>query len=294
MTTQTATGGGQAIQLLAAGQGDFALGNAVSVLAAQAQGTDITAVYNLLRQHATALVVLADGDIKEPKDLKGKTIGIFAEGSGRALDGRAMVQAAGLDPDADVSWLAVGAGPAAFAALESGQVQALSLWDTQYALMEDLGYKITRFTFPFQKDIFSALWMAPGSLVRDNPEAVVRFGRAQVMAETFARANPRAAATIYVDAYPDVVTGEVTREQAIESALKILETNLKNGEVSDGELPGSFGEGSWNTVQDYYVGLGLLESPIDVSKAYVPQALVEQMNDFDHEAVISQATNWGK
>ena len=41
-----------------------------------------------------ALAVLADGTIKDAKDLKGKKIGVLSMGASRTLNGYAMVQAA--------------------------------------------------------------------------------------------------------------------------------------------------------------------------------------------------------
>ena len=72
---------------------------------------------------------MADGPIKDPKELKGKKIGVMSMGASRTLDGFAMTQAAGLDPKTDVEWLPVGFGVQAALALQRGDVQALVLWD---------------------------------------------------------------------------------------------------------------------------------------------------------------------
>ena len=73
-------------------------------------------------------------------NLKGKRIGVFSMTSMRTFDGKAMVKAAGLDPDKDVSWVPVGIGAQAATALSRGDVDALTLWDSTYTDIENLGF----------------------------------------------------------------------------------------------------------------------------------------------------------
>jgi hypothetical protein len=68
----------------------FVVGNAVS------KGMNIRAVAGLYRRNPTAVVVLADSDIKTPKDLEGKTIAIAA-GSTQFQQWPAFVKGCGLD-----------------------------------------------------------------------------------------------------------------------------------------------------------------------------------------------------
>ncbi|MCY1136399.1 ABC transporter substrate-binding protein [Actinoplanes sp. Pm04-4] len=56
--------------------------------------------------------------------LRGRTIGVAARGAAQELVLRSLLKDAGLNPDTDVSWVAIGVGAAAASALASGQVDA--------------------------------------------------------------------------------------------------------------------------------------------------------------------------
>ncbi|MGW4945402.1 ABC transporter substrate-binding protein [Actinoplanes sp. NPDC004185] len=54
--------------------------------------------------------------------LRGKAVGVAARGASQELVLRSLLTRAGLDPDTDVRWVAIGGGAAAAAAFASGQV----------------------------------------------------------------------------------------------------------------------------------------------------------------------------
>jgi ABC-type nitrate/sulfonate/bicarbonate transport system substrate-binding protein len=54
--------------------------------------------------------------------LRGRTVGVPARGAAQELVLRSMLTEAGLDPDKDISWVAIGAGAAAVSAFASGKV----------------------------------------------------------------------------------------------------------------------------------------------------------------------------
>src|ERR1044071_10180745 len=74
VTLQPTEGATQEMQLLAAGQGDAGLGAPPAVLLARNNGAKVRAIYNSIQNHGTAIAVLADGPIKDAKELKGKKI----------------------------------------------------------------------------------------------------------------------------------------------------------------------------------------------------------------------------
>jgi NitT/TauT family transport system substrate-binding protein len=56
--------------------------------------------------------------------LRGRTIGVAARGAAQELVLRSLLKEAGLNPETDVSWVAIGGGAAAASAFASGQVDA--------------------------------------------------------------------------------------------------------------------------------------------------------------------------
>src|ERR1700751_2086945 len=71
-------GSGSTAQLVASKATQFGFADGYVVGNAVSKGMNIKAVAGLYRRNPTAVVVLADSDIKTPKDLEGKTIAIAA------------------------------------------------------------------------------------------------------------------------------------------------------------------------------------------------------------------------
>src|SRR5215471_5843068 len=107
----------------------FVVGNSVS------KGMNIRTVAAIYRRNPTAVIVLADSDIKSPKDLEGKTVGIppggtqfqqwpaFVKGCG--LDG-SKIRVANVDPAGAPPALITGQFPA-IAGYALGQVPSVEI-----------------------------------------------------------------------------------------------------------------------------------------------------------------------
>ena len=63
--------------------------------------------------------VLEDGPIKDVKDLKGKTVGVFSLATGGIAFMKSYMRANGMDPDKDIQLVAVGLGAPPIEALRT-------------------------------------------------------------------------------------------------------------------------------------------------------------------------------
>ncbi|MGH8264029.1 MAG: ABC transporter substrate-binding protein, partial [Steroidobacteraceae bacterium] len=280
VTLQPTNGATEEMQLLAAGQGDAGLGAPPAVLLARNSGAKVRAIYNSVRSHGTAIAVLADGPIKNPKELKGKKIGVMSMGASRTLDGYAMVEAAGLNPKSDVEWLPVGFGVQAALALKRGDVQALALWDLTYADMEANGIPLRYFTFPFQKDIFGYVYVTTDDKLKTRRADIIKVLRAGAKAAVFQQANAEGAACAYLvesgrwDTAPD-------KAKAYAAALAVIEIDQKGSPLPP-EGAGTFPAGSWEKVREYYYGLGVIKDKLPTDDYFVADPkFYQEINNFD-------------
>lgn len=291
---QTSAGGTQVIQLVTGGRALIGLVSVPSLIIAKQKGVPIVAVYNYQRKHATAIAVAANGPIKNPRDLRGKRIGVFSMTSMRTFDGKAMVKAAGLDPDKDVTWLPVGIGAQAASALSRGEVDALSLWDSTYVDIENLGFALTYFTFPFQKDLFGLSYIATQQTVAAQPDVLVRFLRAVAKGTVFAQSSLQAAVCVYFEATGDLRTAS-DRQRSVRNASKVVQANLVNSELpSPSSLHGSYpsAEG-WKSNEKYYREIGILDRELPPSEYFLADAkFYEAINNFDRQAIAAKAHSY--
>lgn len=115
-------GGPVNVAALASGEVQFSIVAGPAVVAAYVQGADVVVPMSFV--NSWDLSIFAHPSIKKPADLKGKKIGISAPGSTNDFGGRLALRKWGLQPDREVTMLAVGAQPQRFAALQAGRVDA--------------------------------------------------------------------------------------------------------------------------------------------------------------------------
>jgi len=112
----------QGVPAVLAGQVTFAQVGGSETLSAIAGGADLVVVAQLAGVYPFVLEVAPD--IKTVADLKGKKVGVSSVGSSSDIATRVALKKMGLDPDKDVTILAVGSSQNRTAGLLAGSIQA--------------------------------------------------------------------------------------------------------------------------------------------------------------------------
>lgn len=171
-------GGSKSLQSLVGGSVDCVTGAYEHTIRMQAKGIDIRAVCELGRFPAIVVAVRKElaGKVKSAADFKGLKIGVTAPGSSTYILAAYAMNKAGLKPS-DASFIGVGGGASAVAAVKRGEVDAISHLDPVIAKLEEDGDVValidTR-TEAGTKALFGG----------SNPAAVV------YLKEDFIQANP--------------------------------------------------------------------------------------------------------
>lgn len=133
-------GGSQSLTALIGGSVDIVTGAYEHTLRMQAKGQQIVAVIELGRYPGITLAVKKDrmDKIKTIADLKGAKIGVTAPGSSTNMIAQFLMTKSGLKPD-DASFVGVGAGAGAVAAIQKGEIDAISNIDPVIAKLEATG-----------------------------------------------------------------------------------------------------------------------------------------------------------
>jgi NitT/TauT family transport system substrate-binding protein len=140
VTVNDFRGGAQSLQALVGGSVDVVTGAYEHTIRMQAKGQDIRAVIELGRFPGIAVGVRKERaeSYKSPADLKGMKIGVSAPGSSTNFLVMYLMSKAGLKP-ADASYIGVGIGPSAVAAIQRGEIDALSNVDPMITKLEQDG-----------------------------------------------------------------------------------------------------------------------------------------------------------
>ncbi len=120
-------GGSQSLQALVGGSVDVVAGAYEHTLRMQAKNQDIMAIVEMGRYPGISLAVKKDraDKIKSAADLKGAKVGVSAPGSSTNMIVWYLMAKAGLKPD-DASFVGVGTGATAVAAIQKGEIDAIS------------------------------------------------------------------------------------------------------------------------------------------------------------------------
>ncbi|MGI8526729.1 MAG: ABC transporter substrate-binding protein [Pseudolabrys sp.] len=271
---------------------DYAVPSIEPLAIIRPQGVKALNFYTAYQGNIYGIMVPEDSPVKKVADLKGKSIGVTSMASGGVIIARALAKTAGLNPDTDVRIVVAGEAAQTAALLRGGQVDALSQFDTQYALTENAGAKLRPLTEDnkaiahFPSNGFVAL---EDTLKNKRSEAVA-LGRGYAMGTVFALANPEAAIRILWEVYPFTKATGKDEATALRDDLATLQARAANWPPAAGDVK-RWGENSvenYNAYVDFLVQNGVLKEKIDANEL-VTNDLITEINTFDSADVIKQA-----
>lgn len=132
-------GGAKSLQALIGGSVDAVTGAYEHTIRMQAKRQDVRAVIDLGRYPGVVLAVRKEkaGEVKSAADLKGMKIGVTAPGSSTYILAQYFLKKAGLGLN-DASFVGVGSGAPAVAAMIKGEIDAISHLDPVITKLESM------------------------------------------------------------------------------------------------------------------------------------------------------------
>lgn len=286
---------GEVLQAMGAERVEIGAPTPEAALPAMDQGQDVTMVYEWTRRPVAAFAVLEGSPITAIEDLEGKRIGVQSRSAGPALLSDASLVQAGLDAESDVTYVEVSVGAAALDALQRERVDALMLYDTQYAGMEMLGADLRLMRAEGVDNLFATTFVVNDGFLEAQPDAVAGFGRAWTKASVWALANPEAAIRIMWEHYPESKAGSGSEEEQMEMALAIFNARMEAVNVDDpteNDLWGRYDEAAVEDWISFALENELIEKQLAPEDVYTNE-FADTYNDFDAQAVIADAESAG-
>ncbi len=201
------SGTAKAMEALLAGSADAVLGTFEQSIQLRRQGKPVEVLAVLDTCHCLALVS-KNRDLRSPADLAGKTIGVAAPGGQMQNFARFLLRGA------EASYVAIGAGPSAAAAVESGKVDAAVVLYTNYVTLRQRDPQLNVLAETFTRDgmrqwlgieaYASKSLLASPEWSRAHPDAAAKLKRAMLRTVRWMKANP---AETILDRLPAEVRG---------------------------------------------------------------------------------------
>ena len=249
--TQMAAGGAAIIPAIQSGDMDIGFGNTVSLFVAREQNLTFKMIAagqvapEEEDQDETALMVPADSEAREPRDLEGATIGVNTLKNVAELSISAALDAAGVDPKT-IKYTEV-PFPEALPTIESGDVQA-AFFGEPFTTLGDKA-KARTILRPFSAGVPGGqigAYFVSERWLEDNGDVAERFARAMKRANEHVIENP--------DAIRAAVPGftEVPEDVAKEMRLPVFVPEIDPQALQ--------------RLADVSARYGLLEEPVDTGE----------------------------
>lgn len=225
------------------------------------------------------LLVLEDSPAQTGEDLVGATIGI-PEAKDEAV-AALLMSAAGVEPG-QYETLVVGARAPAAVAMDRGEIDAFAGTFVDQFAMDAAGYNVRIIDTGDTAELINSGLIAPREMIENDPDLVVRWGRAVAKAMIWQYENPEATLDLLEEVVPEALEDR-------EAAELLLNATIERNRPMY-EARGRVDEQRWQDTVDLYVTLGQLEESYDADELFTND-LIDQIWDFDVEAVQEAARN---
>jgi NitT/TauT family transport system substrate-binding protein len=260
---------------------------------ARLQGVKIKVFYTAYQTPGYAIAVPADSPIQKLGDLKGKTIGVTNMASAGVIIARALAAASGLNPDTDINIVVAGEGAQPAALLRSRQIDALSQFDTQYALIENAGLKLRILDKKLIERFPSNGFIALEESIQTRAKELAGFARAYAKGTVFTIANPEAAVRILYEVYPFTRPTGKDEATAVREDVHVLRARIPQLKLEPAGVRrwGETNEANLRTYMDFLLKWGVLKQRVDAAELMTNE-LIGEINRFDPEAVAKAAREY--
>ncbi|GIK67418.1 MAG: ABC transporter substrate-binding protein [Chloroflexota bacterium] len=244
-----------------AGNGDFGMLGADSILQARQQGQPVVAIASVYQRDPTAVVALKNKNIIHPEDLLGKRILVWTY----ETIFRLFASVVGLDMS-DITLVtppegSVAAGSTLFI---TGQVDAMIVNGTEAVVQfRSAGIDVNTLYFnEYGVANYPKVLFTTEAMLRDHPDVVQRFVNAFVRGMQYAVRNPVEMSAWFLENYGDqlLVQQRDAQDELMQAIIPLI--------APPDTQPGVMNAETWQFIHDEMVKAGLLAEPLDISQAY--------------------------
>lgn len=215
------------VQLVAAGQKQFAITDGEQVLLARQQAMPVTSVLAYYQKVPISIVTLKTSDISQPNDLVGKKIGI------PGLYGSSYTSLLAFLADQNIptdSLTIESIGYTQVESLASGITQAVVVFsNNEPVLLQDLGYEINEIILSDYISLAGASLITNEQTIDESPQLVQAVVQSIAKAMLYTSQNPDEAFDIAVSQIPDLAPDDyATQRKILDKTIEVWQ----NPEVS--------------------------------------------------------------
>ncbi len=268
----------------------FSLPSVEPLAIGRPQGIKAKTFYTAYQGNIYGIAVPADSPVQKLGDLRGKTIGVISMASAGVVVARALAASAGMDPGRDVSIVVAGEGAQTAAMLRNKSVDALSQFDTQYAMVENAGVKLRMLDTKGIDHFPSNGFLALEETLKTRRKEAVALARGYARGTIFAINNPEAAVRILYEVYPFTKPTGKDEATAIRDDVKVLQARAVNWKLDKAGVKrwGENSEANYSGYVDFMLKWGIIKEKVPATDL-VTNELIGEINTFDPAKIAADA-----
>ncbi len=245
------------LKLVAAGEIPFVIASGEEVILGRARGLPVTYVAQWYSQFPVTMFALKSANIREPKDIEGRVLGVPGPFGATYIGWKAIVYAEGIDEN-KVKVESIGFTQAA--AVSEGKVDAAMDYIVNGPVRLRLaGQEVVTFPVADYIDLPSNGLVTSEKLIREDPDLVTRMTRAILRSIQYTLDNPDEAFQIALKHVPEA-GGE--QEQV---SRAIFDASLPLWTPRPGRKLGHTDPEVWQKAEAFMREMGLLDTHVDVT-----------------------------
>ena len=278
------------VKAVATGEVPISLPSVEPLANGRPQGVKAKIYYTAYQTNGYGIAVPADSAIQSPAELRGKSIGVTSLASAGVVVARAQVAAAGLDPAKDVQIVVAGEGAQTAAMVRNKQVEALSQFDTQYAMVENSGVKMRYLDRRDIEKFPGNGFLASEETLRTRRKELVGMARAYAKGTVFTIANPEAAVRIVYELFPQTKPTGKDEATAVREDIKVLEARMPHYKLEPAGVKrwGENSEVNYRDYVDFLVKWSVITQKVPTSDL-ITNDLIEDINRMDAGKIAAEA-----
>lgn len=277
------------VKLVATGDLMFSLPSIEPLAIIHPQGINAKVFYTAYQGNIYGIDVPVDSPVKAFADLKGKKIGVASMGSAGVIIARAVADTNGFNPDHDINIVVIGESAQAAAMVRNHQVDALSLYDTQYALIQNTGVKLRELPTPTSRYPANG-FIALDDTLKNKRKIAVAVAKGYAMGTVFAMANPEAAIRMLYEVFPQTRAPGKDEATAIRDDELTMNARAANWKLEKGGVTrwGESNMANYDAYIDFLLKYGVIKQKVD-AKELVTNDLIADINSFDPAKTAAEA-----
>ena len=283
VTVQYGQGGSLAAQLASAGQVDISTNTYEPIIAGYQAGLRGKVFFQVNRRLTYYISVLEGSRIQTLADLKGATLGAASMGSTAIPVARIMLKRAGVDPST-VTFLPVGTGAQAAAALRSGTVSGLAMWNGAFAAIQGAGTKLRELRDPELAEFGNGGTWTSEQFIDRHPDVVGRYARALAKALALIAQYPQVSAEMYFAVNPEA-------ERSLGRKATIEQIRFVGRDFDRGPRFGEMDLKKANTFIRLYATVADIPNP-PKAEGIMTNRFIKEANEFNRQIIHEAARSY--